>query len=218
MLFGFNLFGRPLGQLSDDATEDEHKALLFCCCHCSCSGSTPTATPTTQIFDSDAAPLDISTIQEISISKATEGAEAEAKHLKEKEERRQWRKVRKEMKRLVEACVVGDGEEFEGFQGSGGLVLLKRPTGAGGGATAMSSSGSHSCFQLQSQSQELREGFGHFVSAPPSAAEEEDKDADLDGGLYACKKSKSGTNLNEGASDSHQNRSSLSCTSASASD
>jgi hypothetical protein len=37
------------------------------------------------------------------------------------------------MRRLVEAGVVGDGEEFEGFQGSGGLALLKRPSGAGGG-------------------------------------------------------------------------------------
>ena len=27
------------------------------------------------------------------------------------------------MKRLVEAGVVGDGEEFEGFQGSGGQVV-----------------------------------------------------------------------------------------------
>ena len=32
--------------------------------------------------------------------------------------------------RLVEAGVVGDGEEFEGFQGSGRLALLKRPSGA----------------------------------------------------------------------------------------
>ena len=31
------------------------------------------------------------------------------------------------------AGVVGDVEEFERFQGSDGLTLLKRPSGAGGG-------------------------------------------------------------------------------------
>jgi len=72
-----------------------------------------------QTFDSDTAP---STIQDISISKATEAAKAEAKHLKEKEERRQWKKVRKEMKSVIEAGIIGDGEHFKGFQGSGGLA------------------------------------------------------------------------------------------------
>jgi len=36
---------------------------------------------------------------------------------------------------------------------------------------------------LSIQSQQSREGFGHFVSAPPRA-EEDDQEADLDGGLY----------------------------------
>ena len=99
------------------------------------------------------------------------------------------------MKRLVEAGVVGDEEALEGFQGSGGLALLKRPSGADGGITATSSSGSHSRSQSESQSQELGEGFGHFVSAPLLAAEEDDEEADLDGGLYARKKSKSGTKV-----------------------
>ena len=120
------------------------------------------------------------------------------------------------MKRLVEAGVVGDGEELGGFQGRGALALLKRPSGAGGGTTATSSSGSHS--RLQYQSQQSREDFGHFVSAPPRAAEEDDEEADLDGGLYARKKSNSGTHSNGGTSDSGRNRSSLSRTSASASD
>ena len=115
------------------------------------------------------------------------------------------------MKRLVEAGVVGVGEEFEGLKGSGGLALLERPTAAGGGTTATSSSGSHS----RSQS---REDFGHFVSAPPPAAKREDQDADLDGGLYARKKSRSGTHSDGGASDLRRNRSSASRTSASASD
>ena len=112
--------------------------------------------------------------------------------------------------------MVGDGEEFEGFQGSGGLVLLKRPSGAGGGTTATSSSGSHS--RSQSRSHQSREDFGHFVSAPPPAAEEDDEEADLDGSLHVRKKFKSGIHSNERASDSCRNRSSLSRTSASASD
>ena len=85
-LFGFDLFGRPPIQLpDDDAEDDEDEALLFRRHrHRSGSGSTPTTTLTTQTFDSDAAPLDISTIQEISVSKATEAAEAEVKRLKER--------------------------------------------------------------------------------------------------------------------------------------
>ena len=94
-MFGFDLFGRPPIQLPDDDTED---ALLFRR-HRSGSGSTPT-TLIAQTFDSDVAPLDISTV-----AKATEAAEAEAKRLKEKEERRRERKA-KEMKRLVEASVM----------------------------------------------------------------------------------------------------------------
>ena len=115
----------------------------------------------------------------------------------------------------MEAGAVGDGEDIQGFQGSGGLALLKCPRGAGGGTTATSSSGSHS--RSHSQSQQSGEGFGHFVSAPPPAAEEDDEEADLDGSLYARKKLKSGTQSNE-TSDSRRNWSSASRTSASASD
>ena len=66
------------------------------------------------------------------------------------------------MERLVEAGAVGDGEEFEECQGSGGLALLKRPSGPGGGITAASSSGSHSRSRCQ-KSQQSREGFEPFV-------------------------------------------------------
>ena len=100
-MFGFDLFGRPPIQLPDNADD----ALLFRRQH-SGSGNTPTTTLTTQTFDSDATQLDISTIQKISVSKATE---VEAKRLKEKGEKRRWGKVRKEMKRLAEARVADDG-------------------------------------------------------------------------------------------------------------
>ena len=78
-LFGFDLVGRPLIQLPD---EDEDNALSFRR-HRSGSGSTATTTLTTQTFDSDAAPLDISAIQDISVPKATEAAQTEVKRLKE---------------------------------------------------------------------------------------------------------------------------------------
>jgi len=74
-LLGFDFFGRPPIHLPDDDADD---ALLFRR-HRSGSGSTPTTRLTTQTFDSEAAPLDISTTHEISVSKATEAAEAEAK-------------------------------------------------------------------------------------------------------------------------------------------
>ena len=95
--------------------------------------------------------------------------------------------------------------------------MLKRLIGAGGATTATSLLGSHPCLQSHSQSQQSREGCGHFVSTPPPAVEEDDEDADLNGGLYMRKKSKSGTHSNEGA-DPRRNRSSASHTSASASD
>ena len=108
-----DLSGRPPIQLPD---EDEDDGLLFRRDHSGSGGCTPTPTTTltTRTFDSDAAPLHISTIQNISVSKATEAAEGEGKRLKEKEKRRQRRTARKAMKRLVEAGVVGDAEEFEG--------------------------------------------------------------------------------------------------------
>ena len=84
---GFDLFGQPPTQLPDDDAEDEDETLLFRRRHRSGSGSTPTTTQTTKTFDSDTVPLDIFTIQEISVPKATEATEAEAKRFKEKEER-----------------------------------------------------------------------------------------------------------------------------------
>lgn len=123
-LFGYNLFGRtPQIQLADD-TEDA----LY-----SRRGST---TPNTlhrsstvsSMFDSDAAPLDIDTITALSSPTTAKAAvrasaEVEAQRLKEKEERRRKRKEKKELKRMAELLarqgIVGDGEEFEGFQGSG---------------------------------------------------------------------------------------------------
>ena len=126
-MFGFDLFGRPPIQLPDDDVDDALSFLRHCRGSGSTSTPTPTTTLTTQTFDSDATQLDISTIQKISVSKATE---VEATSLKEREDRRQWRNARKEMRRLVEAAVVDDGEELKGFQRSGGLALVKRPSGA----------------------------------------------------------------------------------------
>jgi hypothetical protein len=72
------------------------------------------------------------------------------------------------------------GEEFEGFQGSGGLAPLKRPSGAGGDYGCVFVRVSLSFPIAYSPSQQSRESFGHFASAPPRA-EEDDEEADLDG-------------------------------------
>ena len=82
-----DLSGRPTIRLPD---EDEDDALLFRR-HRSGSGGctpTPTTTLTTRTFDSDAAPLHISTTQQRTVFKTTEAAEAVAKHPKKKEDRR----------------------------------------------------------------------------------------------------------------------------------
>ncbi|EDR01225.1 uncharacterized protein LACBIDRAFT_333463 [Laccaria bicolor S238N-H82] len=127
-LFGFDLFGRPPIQLPDDDA-DADVAPLFR----RHSSGTPTTTLTTQTFDSGAAPLGISTIHEISGSKACEAAEAEAKPLKEKEERRQRRKAREEMKSLVWLAMGRNLKGFRGVQsreGFGSFVSAPPPTAA----------------------------------------------------------------------------------------
>ena len=185
-LFGYNLFGRPI-QLPD-----EDDALYN-------GGLTPTTIITahsTSTFDSDAAPLDSDAIAALSSSNiaiaAQASAEMEAQRLKEKEERRQRRREKKELRRLAESIAaqgsIGDGDDFEGFQGSGGFMAAPlrkdRPRilnavfpGPGSGSGPTSSSGS------------THEEYGQFVTAPsPPQLEDDNDDADLDGGVYSRKR------------------------------
>ena len=192
--FGYNLFGRPPVQLpdEDDALYGRINGDL-----------TPNAIVTahsTATFDSDAAPLDSDTIAALSSSNVAAAAQAsadvETQSLKEKEERRQRRREKKEFKRLAQSMaaqgIVGDGDEFEGFQGSGAFKTPPLRKGYPHTINAIfpgSGSGSGSAFSGSAQ-----EEYGRFVAsqAPPILQPEDNlDDADLDGGVYAHKSRRS---------------------------
>ncbi|KXN84345.1 hypothetical protein AN958_12699 [Leucoagaricus sp. SymC.cos] len=129
-LFGYHLFGRqeppPIHLASDDEDSDDplYRGII------APGPITPTATlHSAATFDSDAAPLDADTINNLSGDSAAAMALAEEveRRVKEeerrlKEERRQRRKERKEMKKMARALAADASTttEFEGFQGSGG--------------------------------------------------------------------------------------------------
>lgn len=181
--FGYNLFGRPI-QLPD---EDD---ALYYRADESLTSTTITA-HSTSTFDSDAAPLDSDAIAALSSSNITAAAQVsadmEAQRLKEKEERRRRRREKKESKRLAESMaargIIGDGDVFEGFQGSGGLAppLRKDRSHIPTATLHGSDSGSGSAYSG------TQEEFGQFVAAPGPQPEDDDV-ADLDGRVYAHKK------------------------------
>ena len=175
--FGYNLFGRPI-QLSD---EDD---ALYYQRDGSLTPNTNTTTHSTSTFDSDAAPLDSDAIAALSSSAAQASVDMETQRLKEKEERRQRRREKKELKHLAESMavqgIIGDGDVFEGFQGSGGLM-----------APPLRHSPIPNATSFGSDSGSAQEEFGRFVAAPSQfipQPEENHDDADLDGGVYAHRK------------------------------
>ena len=136
-LFGWDLFGRrqPIRLPDDDENDDEEdregggdgdggeqveqRRKKKRRSHRGGHRRPSAVTISSSTLDSDAAPLDSAAI----ISHATNYAE-EVKRAERRERRRQ----RKEMKRaaalaLEQAAVLADGDEFEGFQGSGGQHL-----------------------------------------------------------------------------------------------
>ncbi|KAF8488927.1 hypothetical protein F5888DRAFT_1638912 [Russula emetica] len=75
-----------------------------------------TVTISSSTLDSDAAPLDSAAI----VSHATNYAEEEAKRAERRERRRQHREMKRAAELALEqAGTLADGDEFEGFQGSG---------------------------------------------------------------------------------------------------
>ncbi|KAI0088951.1 hypothetical protein BDY19DRAFT_993760 [Irpex rosettiformis] len=105
-LFGFDLFGRPPIHLPED--EDD---LL--------SPPRRTRTISGSTVDSDASPLDPSTIAQLSAESAAQ-EEADRRAKEERHRRRKEKKARKAA--LAAALERGEGGDFEGFQGSGDLV------------------------------------------------------------------------------------------------
>jgi len=112
-LFGYNLFGKPPIRLEgdDDLTVTTSPA--------GGRGSTNTVKKSisTSTLDSDAAPLDPSTIAQLSVAQSPPGPSEE--ELQRKEERRRRRRERKERKEALAREMVHADDEFEGFPGSG---------------------------------------------------------------------------------------------------
>ncbi|KAI0784075.1 hypothetical protein C8Q75DRAFT_810416 [Abortiporus biennis] len=110
-LFGFDLFGRQPIYLSDDEENDHPRR-----------AGDRARTISTSTLDSDAAPLDPSTIDELSAERMAASIAAQKAAQEEerraKEERRRKRRERRESKKALELALQREGE-FEGFQGSG---------------------------------------------------------------------------------------------------
>jgi hypothetical protein len=183
--FGYNLFGRSI-KLPDEDDALYHRD------DGSLTPSTPITAHSTSTLDSDAAPLDSDTIAALSSSNIATAMQASADieaQLKEKEERRKRRREKKESKRLAESIaaqgVIGDGDVFEGFQGSGGFMAPQLHKGHPRTFPG-SDSGSGSAF-----SGSAHEEYGRFVATPGQYVPQPEDDhdaADLDGGVYTHKK------------------------------
>ncbi|KAK0203686.1 hypothetical protein DFS33DRAFT_1333195 [Desarmillaria ectypa] len=165
--FGFNLFGgKPPIHLDEDEDDNTLRHSRTSISRTSSSG-----------FDSDAAPLDSAAIDSMTPEQLQERARAaEEEERRAQEERRKRRRERKETKRLAQALAAGsvDGEEFEGFQGSGSVTgeYLHVPPP------------------------------GFYNTPPPSHPDvdaEADDGADLDGGMYVSRREHHGSS---GGSDS----------------
>ena len=207
--FGYNLFGRPI-QLPE---EDD---ALYYRGNGSITPNTAITAHSISTFDSDAAPLDSDTIAALSSSDiaaaAQTSADVEAQRLKEKEERRQRRREKNRLKRLGESMaaqgIIGDGDVFEGFQGSGGFMAPIRKDHARipGATFPGSDSGSGSIVSGSAPE------YGPFVAAPDQylpQLENDHDDADLDGGAYARKK-----RVGKGSQGSSDSRSRISTSTA----
>ena len=111
-LFGYDLFGRPPIHLPDDEEDDIGRPRR--------RERVPdlqrTRTISTSTLDSDASPLDPSTIEELSVARVAEQVAKEEEERRAKEERRQRRRERKELKRAALALAMSGEGEFEGFQ------------------------------------------------------------------------------------------------------
>ncbi|KAF9226178.1 hypothetical protein BS17DRAFT_776837 [Gyrodon lividus] len=118
-LFGYTLFGRPPIYLSDDEDGDD-----------GLGGRTRAlATTSSSTLDSDAAPLDASTIERLSspdhhavVERERERQrfeeEEQARRKAERRARRHERKARERASALMALTGLAEGEAFEGFQGS----------------------------------------------------------------------------------------------------
>ncbi|KAL1941798.1 hypothetical protein VTO73DRAFT_6798 [Trametes versicolor] len=173
-VFGYDLFGRPPAiQLPESDNEDGGEGR-----------SERSRTISTDTLDSDAAPLDVAAIEEMSAARHTEAVAREEEERRAKEERRRRRREKRELKRAAMARALeqqtnGD-QEFEGFQGSGPVYGIDGPfspsLGSGSGSMSVSDS----------------QDFGPFAQGQLSqpfdadAALEEEAEAEGDGADFGA--------------------------------
>lgn len=183
-LFGYDLFGRPAQPIR--LPEDDDVII---------GGRGRTISSSTG--ESDAAPLDPSTIARLS---AARDQEAEEEERRAKEERRARRRERKARKAAVAAALErGEGEDFEGFQVRFVLHVLFVPSRShvpplqgSGGLPSPSTRGpaTHSSDGRSSATTDSYYGpFEPRAPAPrssfPQEAVDDDDDADFDGVVYS---------------------------------
>lgn len=114
-LFGYNLFGKPSIRLEGD---DDLTAAIVSPAGGRGSSNTVKKSISTSTLDSDAAPLDPSTIAQLSAAQPLSSGSSE-EELRRKEERRRRRRERKERKEALVREIGLSDSEFEGFPGSG---------------------------------------------------------------------------------------------------
>lgn len=119
-LFGYTLFGRPPIYLSDDEDERGWRRRAL-------------GTASSSTLDSDAAPLDASTIARLSSPDRVEAEQhrrdEEAQRKVERKARRRERREQERMSALLSlnGGSLAKGSGFEGFQGSGESVISSLP-------------------------------------------------------------------------------------------
>ncbi|KAF9788582.1 hypothetical protein BJ322DRAFT_646934 [Thelephora terrestris] len=113
-LFGYNLFGKPPIRLEGD---DDLTSATVPPVGRRGSSNVVKKSISTSTLDSDAAPLDPSTIAQLSAAQPSSGPSEEDS--RKKEERRRRRRERKERKEALARAMGQADEEFEGFPGSG---------------------------------------------------------------------------------------------------
>ena len=125
-LFGYNLFGKPPIRLEGD---DDLADATISPAGGRGSSNTVKKSISTSTLDSDAAPLDPSTIAQLSAAQSPSPGLSE-EELQRKEERRRRRRERKERKEALARTMGQADAEFEGFPGSGpGVPVPPSPQG-----------------------------------------------------------------------------------------
>jgi len=124
-LFGYNLFGKPPIRLEGD---DDLTAAIVSPSGGRGSSNAVKKSISTSTLDSDAAPLDPSTIAQLSAPQPPSPGPSE-EELRKKEERRR-RRERKDRKEALARAMGQADAEFEGFPGSGsGIPTPSSPRG-----------------------------------------------------------------------------------------